>query len=84
MVVRVFFGECVALGKPFRVGLVVGFRCSQSAGFNEASSWGGVGFCMGLTDMIIGLNADPPVPGVKLIAYVDDIQALFNHLYRGI
>ncbi|CAB1114700.1 unnamed protein product [Ectocarpus sp. CCAP 1310/34] len=50
-------------------------------GVQQGCNLGGFGFCVGLLDIMKEFNNKPPVPGVKLIGYVDDLQA---HLPPGL
>ena len=50
-------------------------------GVQQGCNLGGFGFCVGLLDMMKEFNDKPPVPGAKLIGYVDDLQV---HLPPGL
>ncbi|CAB1107073.1 unnamed protein product [Ectocarpus sp. CCAP 1310/34] len=50
-------------------------------GVQQGCNLGGFGFCVGLLDIMKEFNNKPPVPGAKLIGYVDDLQV---HLPPGL
>lgn len=45
-------------------------------GVQQGCNLGGLGFCIGLLDVLIAFNKDPPLTGAKLIAYIDDLVVL--------